>query len=165
MLSDDYISISSGKTIRLNPCSNGICSLTKWRMSIRGHSSSCLNPCSNGICSLTRDRVHSLWAFSKVLILVLMEYALWHLSQDDNYLYFVKSLNPCSNGICSLTLECHTVKSSTPPVLILVLMEYALWRKRVWPWEALLSVLILVLMEYALWPGKRDLNMITLAAS
>ncbi len=38
--------------LSLNPCSNGICSLTKdnlYKVSFRLS----LNPCSNGICSLT----------------------------------------------------------------------------------------------------------------
>ena len=84
-----------------------------------------LNPCSNGIWSLTR---YYSWSTSGrwVLILVLMEYGLWHLGENgeiivDGVLILVlmeyglwhlplknappkdKCLNPCSNGIWSLT--------------------------------------------------------------
>ena len=38
-----------------------------------------------------------------VLILVLMEYALWHLQHYARWNEII-SLNPCSNGICSLTI-------------------------------------------------------------
>ena len=61
-----------------------------------------------------------------VLILVLMEYALWLLTK----------------GVL-LSLS-HTV-------LILVLMEYALWRESKVSSQWWTGVLILVLMEYALW--------------
>ena len=59
----------------LNPCSNGICSLTALLLNfhpVKGR----LNPCSNGICSLTVSS--QLWTGKRdcVLILVLMEYAL-----------------------------------------------------------------------------------------
>ena len=37
----------------------------------------CLNPCSNGICSLTKTLASLNPLLYKVLILVLMEYALW----------------------------------------------------------------------------------------
>ena len=61
---------------------------------------SCLNPCSNGIWSLTRVEIP--WrAWDSVLILVLMEYGLWH---QWSACWSVRSgLNPCSNGIWSLT--------------------------------------------------------------
>ena len=54
MLSDTiemetYDYIASG----LNPCSNGICSLTSEDGFVRYTGSPSLNPCSNGICSLT----------------------------------------------------------------------------------------------------------------
>ena len=39
---------------------------------------SCLNPCSNGICSLTVTFLVTIFFFLPVLILVLMEYALLH---------------------------------------------------------------------------------------
>ena len=59
-----------------------------------------LNPCSNGICSLTFYRVTGMLYAASVLILVLMEYALWRSLLT---LWFPTCLNPCSNGICSLT--------------------------------------------------------------
>ena len=111
----------------LNPCSNGICSLT-WR-GVQGicKTKFCLNPCSNGICSLTTAWEISCYTQGCVLILVLMEYALWRWSQ-------------CNQG------------QQGSSVLILVLMEYALWlAKAVFQAFNSMWVLILVLMEYALW--------------
>ena len=65
---------------RLNPCSNGIWSLTL--VEIRGVlGAGCLNPCSNGIWSLTGGSCP-------------------RVVQSG-------SLNPCSNGIWSLTDSCH----------------------------------------------------------
>ena len=110
----------------------------------------------------------------RVLILVLMEYGLWHLSLRDLYVrlfclnpcsngiwsltlnkglnfFHQFSLNPCSNGIWSLTTSTLSASMSMVMVLILVLMEYGLWRT----WDLCprfsVTVLILVLMEYGLW--------------
>ena len=59
----------------LNPCSNGICSLTLVFCGVAEMAGG-LNPCSNGICSLT-CRFDNRWInIENVLILVLMEYAL-----------------------------------------------------------------------------------------
>ena len=60
----------------LNPCFNGICSLTQETVDGWAQRPICLNPCFNGICSLTvlRDTMKIL--LTAVLILVLMEYAL-----------------------------------------------------------------------------------------
>ena len=64
---------------RLNPCSNGIWSLTEMSSLLRTLVF-CLNPCSNGIWSLTP--LSSRWGWGGlVLILVLMEYGLW-LAED-----------------------------------------------------------------------------------
>ena len=63
----------------LNPCSNGIWSLTDDRTPGEQNEIS-LNPCSNGIWSLTQPA---------------------SLSGKTN-----PRLNPCSNGIWSLTLTC-----------------------------------------------------------
>ena len=61
----------------------------------------CLNPCSNGICSLAKTKLSGT-PTATVLILVLMEYALW--------------------------LDGRKTRRTAPElVLILVLMEYALW--------------------------------------
>ena len=61
--------------VRLNPCSNGIWSLTvDGLVAIRYVFR--LNPCSNGIWSLTFRRSMRGIAHRKVLILVLMEYGL-----------------------------------------------------------------------------------------
>ena len=134
----------------LNPCSNGIWSLTEG--STRGRSRRPgLNPCSNGIWSLTMGSYsphcggffvlilvlmeYGLWPYSladrrreeEVLILVLMEYGLWRLA----VLHFDgwgPCLNPCSNGIWSLTVKFFNF-INCGYVLILVLMEYGLWPK------------------------------------
>ena len=107
----------------LNPCSNGIWSLTPRRCNMR-ITFDCLNPCSNGIWSLTRRALTS-FQLKYVLILVLMEYGLW-LNLVVNTTPFEARLNPCSNGIWSLTY--HDVSFPTNLlVLILVLMEYGLW--------------------------------------
>ena len=88
----------------------------------------------------------------EVLILVLMEYALWPLRVSGRSSPTVKSLNPCSNGICSLTVLNSRLSFWQMKVLILVLMEYALWLPRHSCGRHYCScVLILVLMEYALW--------------
>ena len=63
-----------------------------------------------------------------VLILILMEYALWHLPSLD---------------------------WTWTRVLILILMEYALWQDGAKIVTATIkNVLILILMEYALWLNK-----------
>ena len=87
-------------TNRLNPCSNGIWSLTRRRNRGRLPDKG-LNPCSNGIWSLTLALL-CLHPWPWVLILVLMEYGLWrtHLYRTGAWVY---RLNPCSNGIWSLT--------------------------------------------------------------
>ena len=132
----------------------------------------CLNPCSNGIWSLTIAKMFYA-TVPRVLILVLMEYGLWlntrgvlwldsyRLNPCSNGIWSLtnviedirrsyKSLNPCSNGIWSLT-GCRQPEGTYAfCVLILVLMEYGLWRSVQVCWLHL-TVLILVLMEYGLW--------------
>ena len=61
----------------------------------------CLNPCSNGICSRSTRQLQVHHSSMRVLILVLMEYAL-----EDKFSYERSKERSC--------------------VLILVLMEYAL---------------------------------------
>ena len=84
-----------------------------------------LNPCSNGIWSLTYAWTKNSVIRWRVLILVLMEYGLWHGSDGAQPLH--------------------------AQVLILVLMEYGLWRWSLLCIVSLVLVLILVLMEYGLW--------------
>ena len=60
----------------LNPCSNGICSLTRNLEICEEILQNGLNPCSNGICSLTICEEILQNEGNCVLILVLMEYAL-----------------------------------------------------------------------------------------
>ena len=134
--------------LRLNPCSNGIWSLTSTSMTVT-------RPASVLILVLME---YGLWlpspllpkcSISLVLILVLMEYGLWHSGMW--WIQSMQRLNPCSNGIWSLTLRTfqesishlclnpcsNGIWSLTPlssvqgcrkSVLILVLMEYGLWR-------------------------------------
>ena len=112
-----------------------------------------LNPCSNGIWSLTPQSTPSTFIGKIVLILVLMEYGLW-LIYCATIIFSSISLNPCSNGIWSLTLIGITkwkIKICLNPcsngiwsltsltshnsrydrVLILVLMEYGLWQSTI----------------------------------
>ena len=117
---------------------------------------------------------------SWVLILVLMEYGLWHRFWEDRHQDDFR-LNPCSNGIWSLTMRSAPGSQPSESVLILVLMEYGLWPMThahklrestvlilvlmeygLWLWHStmikgFISVLILVLMEYGLWLSWRDL--------
>ena len=85
----------------------------------------CLNPCSNGIWSLTKLLSRSSPVTRTVLILVLMEYGLW-LRESSSEFFLRPRLNPCSNGIWSLTVGLFEIRDDWS-VLILVLMEYGLW--------------------------------------
>ena len=85
-----------------------------------------------------------------VLILVLLEYALW-VTSPVCLPEKIVSLNPCFTGICSLRSKTASYRPLNE-VLILVLLEYALWvclENRHKGWSTM--VLILVLLEYALW--------------
>ena len=98
MVSDRLIAVALVADYSLNPCSNGIWSLTEATRRLTIMSRLCLNPCSNGIWSLTNGQQ-------------------WNLCGSG--------LNPCSNGIWSLTsFPRHA--GSFFGVLILVLMEYGL---------------------------------------
>ena len=85
----------------LNPCSVGICSVSGG-IDDNIKNVECLNPCSVGICSVRRSRQAS-GLRTDVLILVLLEYALWEQDRFTN-LEELTSLNPCSVGICSVSL-------------------------------------------------------------
>ena len=61
----------------LNPCFNGICSLRLWKRKTSSFWAKGLNPCFNGICSLSARACSLSSNGPNVLILVLMEYALW----------------------------------------------------------------------------------------
>ena len=80
------------------------------------HWSRCLNPCSNGIWSLTDETISSHYP-RHVLILVLMEYGLWPFMRES-FGFPAWSLNPCSNGIWSLTRQSavyrHTSQGLNP---------------------------------------------------
>ena len=115
---------SNWKSGRLNPCSNGIWSLTEMSKA-QASAIAGLNPCSNGIWSLTK--FNWFWySGNRVLILVLMEYGLWRTIPSRTTQEGL-CLNPCSNGIWSLTTHCRIMQEDWL-VLILVLMEYGLWR-------------------------------------
>ena len=60
----------------LNPCCNGRCSLS-CRTSMFRNIAACLNPCCNGRCSLSLKRESNRPCHRSVLILVVMENALW----------------------------------------------------------------------------------------
>ncbi len=113
-----------------------------------------LNPCCNGRCSLT-ELLRERWSIScRVLILVVMEDALWHYGVGCDGIP-IECLNPCCNGRCSLTKLSLCWYLSRQIVLILVVMEDALWLLHTGyvylPWY---YVLILVVMEDALWQDK-----------
>ena len=131
----------------LNPCSNGIWSLTEL-IRIASAASGCLNPCSNGIWSLTtfvKNDQASLFGLNPC------SNGIWSLTRVARIVRdAAMGLNPCSNGIWSLTII-HIPRHLNPDVLILVLMEYGLWRLWLKKRSARPQVLILVLMEYGLW--------------
>ena len=74
MVSDLMLLSNVSIRLSLNPCSNGIWSLTECVLTKEGVEYR-LNPCSNGIWSLT-SYVNALVRRGYVLILVLMEYGL-----------------------------------------------------------------------------------------
>ena len=62
----------------LNPCYSGICSVS-WGEQYVCPNCGGLNPCYSGICSVSTSSIY--WSLSQhVLILVIVEYALWALS-------------------------------------------------------------------------------------
>ena len=111
----------------LNPCFNGICSLSLQNCNYCSYLKKRLNPCFNGICSLSLGN----WSIRIIPP--------------------TKCLNPCFNGICSLSQLGKGHRPLRRHVLILVLMEYALWEIDERAYIKVVEVLILVLMEYALW--------------
>ena len=134
------------KSLRLNPCSNGISfskvSITKTRLTVS------LNPCSNGIPS----DLPQLGMLTVICCLnpcsngIPSDLKLWKQLSNQS------SLNPCSNGIPSDWQQIQ--KWLTAWVLILVLMEYPLTICN-FAINAEFYVLILVLMEYPLtWSGS-----------
>jgi len=75
------ISVGISMAASLNPCFSGLYSLTKltrqWK-SLTGYS---LNPCFSGLYSLTGEGdVMNKIKFIQVLILVLVDFTLWHFS-------------------------------------------------------------------------------------
>ncbi len=86
-----------------------------------------------------------------VLILILMEYALWG-KQVCRCLTSWWSLNPYSNGIYSMRRCNSLLFEKARSVLILILMEYTLWGRGYYHlYRGIQGVLILILMEYTLW--------------
>ena len=67
----------------LNPCCNGCSSLTKCSLLVAPRGAS-LNPCCNGCSSLTINKV-AVDMYGKVLILVVMDVALWHKVHVTEY--------------------------------------------------------------------------------
>ncbi len=176
MLSDtQFCDLSGSIAWSLNPCSNGICSLTLILLSRCRPPSQRLNPCSNGICSLTSWNWRTI-RLIRVLILVLMEYALWHkhtipppLNRGwvlilvlmeyalwpqyyNSDVEVSRGLNPCSNGICSLTNYPSDMRSYWPGLNPCSNGICSLTTRLIVVDINRQRVLILVLMEYALWP-------------
>ena len=112
--------------VRLNPCSNGIWSLTLSNRTRMNHSFGvlilvlmeyglwlgftarasrlhmCLNPCSNGIWSLT----HPIQPHLSLVCLNPCSNGIWSLTDLwCKEREFMEGLNPCSNGIWSLTMR------------------------------------------------------------
>ena len=88
-----------------------------------------------------------------VLILIVLEDALW----EKKSVFILKSLlirlNPYCIGRCSLSLRIMTEKNSWI-VLILIVLEDALWaynKTQVIPYK---NVLILIVLEDALWANR-----------
>ncbi len=75
--------------------------------------------------ALRDERFSCLMVMYFVLILVLMEYAL-RAGQYRGHLQLERCLNPCFNGICSARYQQRLANAMASGVLILVLMEYAL---------------------------------------
>ena len=67
------------KTESLNPCFNGIWYLTQETIKVMARKNPGLNPCFNGIWYLTIKTHGEILRRSNVLILVLMEYDIWHI--------------------------------------------------------------------------------------
>ena len=108
----------------LNPCSNGIWSLTSYKNGgIMGREVLILVLMEYGLWPHGSEKMKNP---NRVLILVLMEYGLW-LSPIGSFVILKVCLNPCSNGIWSLTFPLLSQGLMTY-VLILVLMEYGLWQ-------------------------------------
>ena len=60
---------------RLNPCYSGICSVSLHKPGFDRQANS-LNPCYSGICSVSDSRLNKFLPKDRVLILVIVEYAL-----------------------------------------------------------------------------------------
>ena len=109
-----------------------------------------LNPCYNGIWSLTNNNITTRigdWRLNPCS----KEYGLWHnhakVIHADKF-----CLNPCSNGIWSLTLVSRWLSVAG---VSLNPCSNGIWSLTEYPWYSWFScvhVLILVLMEYGLWP-------------
>ena len=95
-----------------------------------------LNPCSNGIWSLTQ--IGSRWLCRSIVGLNPCSNGIWSLTQVSQNLTIAQltGLNPCSNGIWSLTRGESDSARPSAWVLILVLMEYGLWRRPSEPEQA-----------------------------
>ena len=122
-----------------------------------------------------RNKKGRLFHWKVVLILVVVEYALWDLSQHERLTWSLRvlilvvveyalwvttkslkiisklSLNPCCSGTCSLRSPPTTTTPRYSWVLILVVVEYALWASIDLRKTLINIVLILVVVEYALW--------------
>ena len=95
--------------------------------------------------------------YEGVLILILMEYALWvDMHSKDcykNMIVLILILMEYALWVTPSNLLAVTVR-----VLILILMEYALWDGSMFKFDFEFVVLILILMEYALWVVRNQID-------
>ena len=118
----------------LNPCFSGRCSVRKTRLGWNNQVlEQCLNPCFSGRCSVSLpDFFFEETKECCVLILVLVEDALWGKSKlCVKRLKYIR-LNPCFSGRCSVRAIDYINEQIGRCVLILVLVEDALWEAEAW---------------------------------
>ena len=145
---EDFITVKENGA-GLNPCYSGICSVSISGVALTVFGTRCLNPCYSGICSV-RQPWWPRCPGDAVLILVIVEYALWERPQ----LVKVKHLRVLILVIVEYALwedGTGVTKEDQPSVLILVIVEYALWVGLEAQENIIRYVLILVRVEYALW--------------
>ena len=142
----------------LNPCFNGIWSLRTMKNLTFLETLSRLNPCFNGIWSLRYFEECKNNFYEYVLILVLMEYGLWAAKHYKKQKQIAKSLNPCFNGIWSLRRCRRWIEKGTESLNPCFNGIWSL-RAGLKPAFIFLYVLILVLMEYGLWVRWPKLRM------
>ena len=107
-----------------NPCFDGFCSKTWFEDGYQWNTIS-FNPCFDGFCSKTSSTRLACPSLTCVSILVLMDFALKHVSEGLSKLA-EWCFNPCFDGFCSKTMPEFVSKPRQRNVSILVLMDFAL---------------------------------------